>query len=148
MEEKDLRKLSRTELLELLISQTRRVEALEAQLAEARGQLEQRQIAIDRAGTLAEAALQLNGVFDAAEKAAAQYLENIERLSGRQQRVCDAMEAAAQERARVILEEAEAAARAREEKCDAYERALTDRLQRFYDQHPGLKEQLRTTAGS
>ncbi len=143
MEEKDLRKLSRTELLELLISQTRRVEELEAQLAEARGQLEQRQIAIDQAGTLAEASLKLNGVFDAAEQAAAQYLENIRRLSGQQERVCAAMEAAAQERARGILEEAEKAARAREEKCDAYERALTDRLQRFYDQHPGLKEQLR-----
>jgi chemotaxis regulatin CheY-phosphate phosphatase CheZ len=91
MQDKDLRKLSRAELLELLISQTRRVEELEAQLADALAQLEKRQIAIDKAGTLAEASLMLNGVFEATEKAAAQYLENIERLSGQQQRVCDAM---------------------------------------------------------
>ena len=42
MKDKDLRKLSRTELLELLIGQTRRVEELEQQLAEAREQLERR----------------------------------------------------------------------------------------------------------
>ena len=140
MQDKDLRKLSRAELLELLISQTRRVEELEAQLADALAQLEKRQIAIDKAGTLAEASLMLNGVLEATEKAAAQYLENIERLSGQQQRVCDAMEAAARERAKTILEEAEAACREREARCDAYEKALTQRLQKFYDHRPGLKE--------
>ena len=146
MQDKDLRKLSRAELLELLISQTRRVEELEAQLADALAQLEKRQIAIDKAGTLAEASLMLNGVFEATEKATAQYLENIERLSGQQQRVCDAMEAAARERAKTILEEAEAACREREARCDAYEKALTQRLQKFYDQRPGLKELVQKAA--
>jgi Arc/MetJ family transcription regulator len=108
--------------------------------------LEKRQIAIDKAGTLAEASLMLNGVFEATEKAAAQYLENIERLSGQQQRVCDAMEAAARERAKTILEEAEAACREREARCDAYEKALTQRLQKFYDQRPGLKELVQKAA--
>ena len=146
MQDKDLRKLSRAELLELLIRQPRRVEELDAQLADALGQLEKRQIAIDKAGTLAEASLMLNGVFEATEKAAAQYLENIERLSGQQQRVCDAMEAAARERAKTILEEAEAACREREARCDAYEKALTQRLQKFYDQRPGLKELVQKAA--
>ena len=146
MQDKDLRKLSRAELLELLISQTRRVEELEAQLADALGQLEKRQIAIDKAGTLAEASLMLNGVLEATEKAAAQYLVNIERLSGQQQRVCDAMEAAARERAKTILEEAEAACLEREARCDAYEKALTQRLQKFYDQRPGLKELVQKAA--
>lgn len=146
MEDKDLRKLSRAELLELLIGQTRRVEELESQLADALGQLEKRQIAIDRAGTLAEASLMLNGVFEATEKAAAQYLENIERLSGQQQRVCEAMEASARERAQRMLEEAEAACREREARCDAYEKALTQRLQKFYDQRPGLKEMVQKAA--
>ncbi len=146
MEDRDLRKLSRAELLELLISQTQRVEELEDQLAEAQRRLEQRQIAIDRAGTLAEASLMLNGVFEAAEKAAAQYLENIERLSGQQQRVCDAMEASAREQARTILEEAERACREREARCDAYEKALTQRLQKFYDERPGLKGMVQRAA--
>lgn len=140
MNDKDLRHLSRGELLELLIEQTRRADELEARLAEAQARLEKREIAIDKAGTLAEASLMLNGVFEAAEKAAAQYLENIQRLSGRQQQVCDDMEAAARDRAQAILEEAERACRAREARCDQYEAALTARLQKFYDDRPGLKE--------
>ena len=74
MNDKDLRHLSRGELLELLIEQTRRADELEARLAEAQARLEKREIAIDKAGTLAEASLILNGVFEASEKAAAQYL--------------------------------------------------------------------------
>ncbi len=98
MQDKDLRKLSRADLLELLITQTKRVEELEGQLAKAVRQLEDRQIAIDKAGSLAEAALVLNGVFDAAQQAAQQYLENIQRLSARQQQLCDDMEASARQR--------------------------------------------------
>lgn len=147
MEEKTLRKLSRTELLELLIQQTRLVDELEQQLADARKQLQNRQIAIDRAGTMAEACLMINGVVEAAEKAAAQYLENIERLSGEQQRVCDAMEASAREQAQRILEETEAACRAREAQCDAYEKNVRKALQRFYDERPGLRERLREEVG-
>ena len=146
MKDKDLRKLSRTELLELLIGQTRRVEELEQQLAESREQLERRQIAIARAGTMAEASLLINGVLEATEKAAAQYLENIERLSEQQKHICDRVEAEARERAKNILEEAEKACCQREARCDAYEKALTQRLQKFYDERPGLKEQVRQAA--
>ena len=95
---------------------------------------------------MAEASLLINGVLEATEKAAAQYLENIERLSNQQQFVCDRMEAEAMERARAILEEAENACRQREARCDAYEKALTQRLQKFYDERPGLKEQVRQAA--
>ncbi len=105
MQDKDLRKLSRADLLELLITQTKRVEELEGQLAEAVRQLEDRQIAIDNAGSLAEAALVLNGVFDAAQQAAQQYLENIQRLSERQQQLCDDMEASARQRGQAVLDD-------------------------------------------
>ena len=43
----DLQKLTRAELLELLIEQTKRADELEAQLAEARAQLQSREIAIN-----------------------------------------------------------------------------------------------------
>lgn len=78
MVEKELKKLSRRELLEILIVQTKRVERLEAQLAEAQKVIADRRIMVDRIGNLAEACLAVNGVFEAAQKAAAQYLENVE----------------------------------------------------------------------
>ena len=80
MTDRELRKLSRAELLELLLEESRENERLRAQLQEMNEKLADRAIRIERAGSIAEAALQLNGVFQAAEEAAAQYLENVRRL--------------------------------------------------------------------
>lgn len=79
MKEKELRRLSRTELLELLLAESRRSAALEEELRQAREQLASREIRKERAGSLAEAALSVNGVLEAADAAAKQYLENIRR---------------------------------------------------------------------
>ena len=79
MTDKELRRLSRGELLEMLLAQMEENEKLNRQLREAKAQLSDRRIIIDQAGTMAEAALQLNGVFEAADRAARQYLENIKR---------------------------------------------------------------------
>ncbi len=84
MTDKELKHLSRNDLLEILIAQMEENETLKAQLKAAQEQAGNRQIAIDEAGSIAEAALRLNGVFDAAQAAAAQYLENVQRLGARQ----------------------------------------------------------------
>lgn len=81
MVEKELKKLSRRELLEILIMQSKRVEKLELQLAEANRKLEDRRIRLEKVGSIAEAALVLNNVFEAAQRAAEQYLENVEIVS-------------------------------------------------------------------
>ena len=84
MKQPDLRSLSRSELLELLIQQGEELEALQEQLQECRMQLENRKLAITEAGSIAEAALKVSGVFEAAQTASAQYLENIQLLSEQQ----------------------------------------------------------------
>ena len=70
MTDKELRRLSRSELLEMLIAQTEENSQLKIRLEQAEAQLRDRRIEIDKAGSLAEAALSLNGVFQAAEAAA------------------------------------------------------------------------------
>ena len=57
MTEKELKRLSRSELLEMLIGQMEENEKLKIELEQAREQVNSRQIAIDRAGSIAEAAL-------------------------------------------------------------------------------------------
>ena len=84
MTDRELRKLSRAELLELLLEESRENERLRAQLQEMNEKLADRAIRIERAGSIAEAALQLNGVFQEAEEEAAQYLENVRRLAEEQ----------------------------------------------------------------
>ena len=87
MKEKAIRKMSREELLELLIQYSEEKEALELRVAELEGELreaqkklEDRAIAISSAGSIAQAAMQLSGVFEAAQKAADLYLENIQQM--------------------------------------------------------------------
>lgn len=79
MTEKELRRLSRRELLEMLITRTIENERLTEELQQARKELSDRELIQDRAGSMAEAALQLNGVFEAADRAAREYLETIRR---------------------------------------------------------------------
>lgn len=81
MTDKELRKLSRAELLEMLIQQIERNEELEAELKKAKTELRNRAITIENAGSLEEAALQINGVFEAADRAAKQYLRNVQRMA-------------------------------------------------------------------
>ena len=103
---KKYNKLSRTELLELLIAEGEKNELLEAELAEAREKLASRDLQIKNAGSIAEAALALSGIFEAAEKACAQYKENIERLSDEQTRINAARDAESRKQADQIINDA------------------------------------------
>lgn len=73
-----LRKLSKLQLLELLAQQERELQALRKALEEKDAALAERRIQLERAGSIAEAALRLNGVFEAAQRAADQYLESLQ----------------------------------------------------------------------
>lgn len=79
MTDKELRRLNRRELLEILLAEMEENEALKERLGEAEAALADRRIEMEKAGSLAEAALKLNGVFEAADRAARQYLENVRR---------------------------------------------------------------------
>ena len=64
MAKKELRKLNRTELLELLIAQTERADRLTEELHEAKEQIRNREDLIRQAGELAEAASRLIEMMD------------------------------------------------------------------------------------
>ena len=106
MNEKDLKKMSRSELLEILIAQAEENKELKLRLQRAEKLLEERKIALENAGSIAEAALKLNGVFEAAEEAAKQYLDNIKYLNDRAESICRSEEEDARRRADSIIAEA------------------------------------------
>lgn len=81
MTDKELKRASRGELLEILLRQRRRIEALETENTDLRAQLESRRIDIESAGSIAEASLAISRIFEEAQRAADQYLENVRRLS-------------------------------------------------------------------
>ena len=102
--EKDLKKLNRYQLLELLIFQTERAEKLQAKLEDAEKQLQERELKIESLGSIAEASLQLGGVFQSAQDAADLYIRAA-------QKKAEEIEDDAHKKAAEILSQAQAQAR-------------------------------------
>ena len=103
MTEKEMRRLRRADLLEMLLALRKENEQLRQQLEQATNELENRRIQVDSSGSLAEAALRLNGVFEAAQAACVQYTENVRQRLEQQEletkNKCEAMIARAKQEA-------------------------------------------------
>ena len=190
MTERELRSLSRKELLEIMIEQGKELETckqkyekdreflktehekdreflkseyekeisvLKKELARVKETLQKREIAIDEAGSIAVAALQVNGVFEAAQAASQQYIENIRSLNERQTEICARREVESRSEAEKRLKETESRCADMEytcrkkceameaeakQKADAYWAEVSRRLQSFYENHQELKKLL------
>lgn len=136
------RKQSRAELTALAASQAQEIAELRAQLEKAQEQLRERQIVCERAGTMADAAMTLSGVFKAADEAAAQYLENIRAFTEKQNGICEQIERTTREQAEAMLRETEERCRAREKEAAAYWEKLSDKFDRFCAEHQELRDLL------
>ena len=77
----DLTKLSKKDLLEIMLKQGEEIDALRAEVQELKDKLEAREIDINRVGSLAEASLAVTEIFKEADKAAMTYLNNLKRMA-------------------------------------------------------------------
>ena len=105
MTDEELRKLKRGDLLELLVAQGKETEELRQKLAQAEEGLNSRRIQLNEAGNIAEAALRMNGVFEAAQASAAQYLETIRLQSQETEALCARMETETKEKTERLMAE-------------------------------------------
>ena len=81
-EKKNLTRLSKREILKIMVAQGEEIEKLNARVAELETELAERRVAMDRVGSLAEASLALTKIFQEADEAAAIYLDNVRRRNG------------------------------------------------------------------
>ena len=192
MTDEELRRLKRPDLLELLVTQGKEKEVLQEKLRQAEEALASRRIQLDEAGNIAEAALRVNGVFEAAQAASAQYIETIRSMSQETESRCAQMEEVCKTRLETLEADAQAAAQkltaesketaeklvaeaevkaqtletetkarcqeleaATKAKCDQmvaqaeaetreFWNMVSQRLEKFYDEHAGLRELLAT----
>lgn len=107
MADYDLRKLSRAQLLEMLLAQAKEVARLQEELQQAQRQLEDRRIRLSEAGNIAEAALQLSGVFSAAQAAAEEYLASVSESVKASQENCRIMEAQTKQKCAQMIQAAQ-----------------------------------------
>ncbi len=87
MTDKELQKLKRSELLEIMLGlqneldwQKKENQELKTKMQELTTKVESRSIALEKSGSIAQAALEMNGVFTAAQQAADMYLDNIKKM--------------------------------------------------------------------
>ena len=91
MTDKELRRLGRAELIEILYELQKRNDELTAQNQQLRQSLDDRQLHIAEAGSIAEAAIRINGVLEAAQAAADQYLCSVRAAeAGTEQKLAEA----------------------------------------------------------
>lgn len=75
------KRLSRSELLDMLVQLSEENDSLRDENDKLRAQLNDKSIVMGEAGSIAEASLRLSGVFEAAQEAADSYLSNIKAKS-------------------------------------------------------------------
>lgn len=124
MTDRELRRLRRDDLLQILLDQQRRNDEMTEALKRAEAQLQDRHIAIEESGSLAEAAVKLRGVFEAAQAAADDYTAQCRERA-------DALQAQAQgeaDRAKRLADDVVASARREADRILAQARAEAEKL--------------------
>ena len=82
MTDKELKKLTRAQLLEIMLEQSKEIDRLTEELETVRKELAGRELKISKTGSLAEASAAVNSFMETAQATADQYLENIRRICG------------------------------------------------------------------
>lgn len=99
MAEKELRRMNRTELIEIIYALQQNEKNLRDENEDLRQQLEDKILRMENAGSIAEAALSLNHIFEDAQQSAQQYLDSIQAAN---QEAEQALERARQEADEII----------------------------------------------
>lgn len=102
MVSKELRRLSRRELIDIIYQMKKNEQQMQAEIASLQEALQDRQIRISVAGSIAEAAVSITNVFSAAQLSADLYLQEISRMKQETEAECRRIIAEAQRKAAEI----------------------------------------------
>ncbi|MCC8075670.1 MAG: hypothetical protein LIO95_07005 [Clostridiales bacterium] len=89
MADKELRKMNRTELIEIIYALQQNERTLREENERLQAQLAEKVLRIEKSGSIAEAALSLNRIFEDAEQAAQQYLTSIREANGSAEQILE-----------------------------------------------------------
>lgn len=101
----DMRKLRRSDLIDIIYELQKKVNFLEEQNKELIKDVQSKEIIMENAGSIAEAALVLNGVFETAQKAADQYLTSIKSRNANVEERAQKIISEAHQKANALIEE-------------------------------------------
>lgn len=135
MESKELKKMSRKDMLVILLEQTKRIRELEDELKKANEKLESKKVVFKNAGSLADAALQLSGIFNTAQEAATIYLSNIKELKEKSEEDIEKLR-------NKMLRDTERKCKRREKEANEYIHKIELEVKNIVKENPSLKEKV------
>lgn len=132
---KELKKLNRKELLEILLEQTKRIEELETEVDNLKNKLESKKVIFKNAGSLADASLQLSGIFNVAQEAAEIYLNNIKELKEKGEQEIENLKTK-------MLRETARKCKKREKEADEFIKNVELEVKNIVKENPEIKEKV------
>ena len=120
MTTKELKKLHRAELVQLLLDLVQENEQLKSQVHTLTVQVNQQRITCEKAGSIAEAALALSNIFQDADQVARKYLQEVEMLTAQQEQELQEKAAQARQQADKVMADAFNVASIVRKDADAY----------------------------
>ncbi len=135
MESKELKKMSRKDMLVILLEQTKRIRELEDELKKANEKLESKKVVFKNTGSLADAALQLSGIFNTAQEAATIYLSNIKELKEKSEEDIEKLR-------NKMLRDTERKCKKREKEANEYIHKIELEVKNIVKENPSLKEKV------
>ena len=149
MTDEDIRHLKKTELLKIRRDQEAELKEDREQIESLTSELSDKATHLEKCGSIAEASLEINNVFQSAQSAADQYLTEIKEKAEAADGKAEAIVAQAREKADAQIRAAADAARrleaASRSEAEAYWSGLSEKLEAFYASHAGLKELLKAS---
>lgn len=106
MTDKEFKKLSRSQLIDIIYQFQLKQEELVAENEQLKKELEDKRLRMAQAGNIAEAALAVNNVMQHAQNAAQQYLDEIRAMHSELEEECNAIRRKATEEAAEIIAQA------------------------------------------
>lgn len=136
----DSMNLSKNEMMMVMHDQEQEIERLKAKVAELQATINNYEIKVEEAGTLAEASAQINNLFEVAQATVETYIENMRKREEKS----EALLADVQKQAESIISDAEDVAQKRlaaaDVEIDEKWAVIESRLLVLYESHKGLKE--------
>lgn len=132
--------LSKNEMMMVMHDQEQEIEKLRSEVAELQEKLDSYEIKVSQSGSLAEASIKINGLFEAAEATVNTFIENMKLRDARSEEILADVEKQAEQ----IISEAEEVARKRlaaaDVEIDEKWAVIESRLLVMYESHKGLQE--------
>lgn len=118
MTDKEFKRLSRVELIEIIYQLQLDMQQMQKENVELKAALESKQLKISKAGSIAEAVIGLSDIFTIAQAAADQYLGEIQRNNAGMEEQTNALLSEAKAKAVSIIRQADAYAAATRKEAD------------------------------